>query len=376
MAIRVLQIVAEPAGGIRKHVFSIMSNYDTPEFEMAFCFSDKSPDAAFSSEFESITPRLLGYLSFTIHKKPHWTDITNLVALIRYVRANNIDVVHGHGAKAGLYARLLRLFTKVKAIYTPHGGVLHSTFGPAMNKVFFTVEKIIYGLTDGFVFESNYSKSKFETLVKSLARKKTIMNYNGVNGLSIDNKVKDSSNFKIGFFGRLTTEKGADLTLDVFLHLLSVQKNRKGRTYSLHLYGSGELLEKLTDRVEENDLQECVHFHHDCAHVEQEMSSMNCILITSQLESFSYVAAEALMLRIPVVANSVGGLKEVLDNGAGHLVEHCDIRIMAKTIENLSIDEKAYLTTVERGYMRYKENFTESRMVERLEEFYKTVLNA
>ena len=41
-----------------------------------------------------------------------------------------VDVLHGHGAKGGAYARLAgrrlkRKGMKVKAIYTPHGGSLH-----------------------------------------------------------------------------------------------------------------------------------------------------------------------------------------------------------------------------------------------------------
>ena len=51
-------------------------------------------------------------------------------------RKLGVDVLHGHGAKGGAYARLAarklkRKGSRVKAIYTPHGGSLHySRIGP------------------------------------------------------------------------------------------------------------------------------------------------------------------------------------------------------------------------------------------------------
>ena len=38
------------------------------------------------------------------------------------------DVMHGHGAKGGAYARLARARNAIR-VYTPHGGSLHYRWG-------------------------------------------------------------------------------------------------------------------------------------------------------------------------------------------------------------------------------------------------------
>ena len=69
-------------------------------------------------------------------------------------RKLEVDVLHGHGAKGGAYARLAgrklkRKGKKVKAVYTPHGGSLHYSPSRPMGRLYIMAERMLVPLTDG-----------------------------------------------------------------------------------------------------------------------------------------------------------------------------------------------------------------------------------
>jgi len=43
------------------------------------------------------------------------------VKLISFITGNGINIVHSHGKGAGIYSRLLYLFTNIKVVHTFHG---------------------------------------------------------------------------------------------------------------------------------------------------------------------------------------------------------------------------------------------------------------
>ena len=53
------------------------------------------------------------------------------------------DVLHGHGAKGGAYARLARATAAPSRVYTPHGGSLHYRWGSPAGLVYLTAENVL-----------------------------------------------------------------------------------------------------------------------------------------------------------------------------------------------------------------------------------------
>src|SRR3954449_2888238 len=78
---------------------------------------------------EDLSPLLaLGLTRVKMHRNPHWTDLSALLALDRACRDLQPDVLHGHGSKGGVYARLARsraLAPSFIRVYTPHGGTFN-----------------------------------------------------------------------------------------------------------------------------------------------------------------------------------------------------------------------------------------------------------
>lgn len=367
--IKVLQIVGEPVGGIRKHVHSILFNLDKTQFDQFYTYSINDKDISFKKDMKILSNIIVDNLEINVVKKPQITDIKNIIKIIKFIKKYNIDIVHGHGAKGGMYARIATLFTNVKSVYTPHGGVLHNAFNRLLTYLYISVEKLLKYLTDIVVVESNYSKIKYIEKIGDIGSR-LILNYNGISINQEENVLipdvlflKKAEYINLAIFARLHKMKGQDIAIKSLEYLPS--------NYILHLFGNGEEMNPLHQLVKELDLQSRVYFHGDTNNTELIMNYIDIVLIPSTFESFSYVAAEALMMKRLVIANSVGGLKEVLAQESGILIENMDEFKLSKCLLNLNNKYKDLL--IENGYNRYLQFFQENKMISNLESIYKSL---
>jgi hypothetical protein len=82
------------------------------------------------------------------------------------------DVVHGHGSKGGVLARVSRLAGSAPhaaRAYTPHGGSFNYRPGAA-HRLYMTVEGLLAPLTDAFLFESGFIERRFDAEVGAATR--------------------------------------------------------------------------------------------------------------------------------------------------------------------------------------------------------------
>lgn len=376
--IHVLNIVGEPVGGIRRHVHSIMRRLDPHHFDISYSYSTVSTDEVFSAEFDFLRPRLKAALPLVIKKKPSVQDVTNLLTLLRFVRSQRVSVVHGHGAKGGAYARLLKMFSGVAAVYTPHGGVLHDAFSAAEKFFYRGVERQLMRFTDMLVFESHYSKNAYWEKI-GYPSCPVIVNYNGVarDSIRLTGTIPSQlteerrAGFHVGIFARLHPMKGQSIAIEA-VHALQSDMGfcSTGTVVYLHLFGSGPSEFSLRSFVAAKRLEGQVIFHGDVNNPEEIMSYLDAVLIPSRFESFSYVAAEALMVGVPVIAASIGGLQEVLADGAGLLVEGANPAGFALALKALAADADLRNRLVVKGHSRYLEHFQEERMITNLAGLY------
>lgn len=368
----ILQIVGDPVGGIRRHIHSIIDGMSDQGIQSFYVYSSIKTDKTFQNEMKYFEDKLAGTLPLSISKKPSFRDILNIFKLIIFVRKNSIHIVHGHGAKGGLYARVLKLFCNINTVYTPHGGVLHQAFSPLLDKLYVTIERMMIPLTDTLVFESCYSRDRYLEKIGT-PKCEIVVNYNGVslekiNLTGIIPQVlspKKINTIHFGLFARLHSMKGQSLAIEAFSMI--------PQNYFLHLFGEGDEYDFLMSKVVKFSLQERVFFHGEVNNSEEIMSFLDGVLIPSTFESFSYVAAEALMMGIPVIASNVGGLQEVLAEESGILVDELSAFAFADTILKLFSDTISMRLQIQNGKQRYRKYFNENLMVDTIAMIYKNL---
>ena len=96
-----------------------------------------------------------------------WRTVATITKLAAKL---GVDVLHGHGAKGGAYARLAarklkRKGMKVKVVYTPHGGSPHDSPTTLMGRLYVGAERRLAPFTDGFIFESVFAATRYAELV-------------------------------------------------------------------------------------------------------------------------------------------------------------------------------------------------------------------
>lgn len=175
----------------------------------------------------------------------------------------------------------------------------------------------------------------------------------------------------VGIVGRLHPLKGHDLFLDAAFIL-----NQRRPDVHFAIIGDGQLKEQLKEKVRKLGMTHKVSFvgfSHEIARV---YKALDCLALCSSSEGLGMVLLEAQSAGIPVVAKAVGGVREVLENGGGILIDSDKA-----TPENMaSAFEEALRPSVAkmlRSQMKANlERFNAVRQITNLEDMYEDLCNS
>ncbi|UCF09104.1 MAG: glycosyltransferase family 4 protein [Thermoplasmata archaeon] len=105
-------------------------------------------------------------------------------------------------------------------------------------------------------------------------------------------------------------------------------------------------------------------------------SACDVFVLPSEYEAFGIVLLEAMACEKPCVATNVGGVPEVVEGGkTGLLVDYGNPDKLAEAIAGLLGDEKKSKSMGRAGRERVRERFTWPKVVGRLEEVYRSVVD-
>ena len=304
--LKVLQLITMPVGGIRKHVETILLDDSKENIKYFFIYSNIASDAQFKKNKSLIDKNTEALLALPIHKVPLPTDVYNIAKIILFVKKYKIDLIHCHGAKAGVLGRVVGRLTGTKTFYTPHGGSLHANRSILMNRFYLFLERVMVKWTTFFVFESEFSRQAFETKVAKIKNK--IVNYNGIRCVDYIKQRKFTQ--KVGFIGELRIEKGPD----IFVETIEKYNRLFEKKIEGHIFGSGPLQDNLKAK---NSL---ITFHGNIPSVTENLKNMDILLVPSRFESLGYVILEALNSGVIVICSGTGGTSEIILDGYNGLI--------------------------------------------------------
>lgn len=118
--------------------------------------------------------------------------------------------------------------------------------------------------------------------------------------------------FRIGFFGRLTSVK----RVDVILEAAALLEQKAAGQFGFYIFGEGPLRSELEERARGLKLDESVHFMGFVSEPAAWLANMNALLITSDHEGLPLIVLEAMGLGVPVISHAVGAIPDVLGGGA------------------------------------------------------------
>jgi glycosyltransferase involved in cell wall biosynthesis len=252
------------------------------------------------------------------------------IAAMRYVKGRIVkadpDVVHGHGAKGAAYARLSAPRHRAIRAYTPHGGSLLYRPGTLGSRFYVSLEWIMRGRTDLFLFESAYGLALYKQKVGEPGGVVRVV-HNGIGPADFEliNPAPDATD--IVFIGELRSVKGVDVLLDAIGAL-----HAKGLRLGAAIVGDGPDRLSLQQHAKRLGLDQHVRFYGPMP-ARQAFALGRLMVVPSRAESLPYIVLEAIAAGIPLITTNVGGVPEIFGPMAGRLIPSEDAGALAQAIE-------------------------------------------
>jgi glycosyltransferase involved in cell wall biosynthesis len=181
---------------------------------------------------------------------------------------------------------------------------------------------------------------------------------------------------RIGLVGRISAWKGQHVFLQSARIVHACFPEARFQIIGGALFNEKEYEQSLYQMVEELGLQSCVEFTGFRNDVPALMAELDILVHASITgEPFGQVVIEGMMTGIPVVATRGGGIPEIVEEGrTGMLVPMGDAQAMASAICSLLNDKQRAAAMGLRGYQRARDHFDIALTARRVEAVYERLL--
>jgi len=308
-------------GGAQRYVYDLATALSKEEFEVGVAFGQPGLLAKKLEEAQ-ITTYPIASLQRDVSVI---ADVKSFFELLRLFRAQNFAVVHLNSSKAaGVGALAARLAGVQKIIFTAHGWPFWEQRNPVSRSLIYLFSWLTALLSHKVIVVSDYDLSVAKRM--PFVGHKTTRIYNGIDlKSSLGEAAVVRHSFPAG--ARITGTIG-ELTKNKNQIALIEQAANDSEMY-VAIVGEGEDRLYLNKKIEEHGLQARVKLFGFMPAYEV-LRGFDVFALPSLKEGLPYVLLEAKAAGLPIVANRVGGVGEILD--AKDMSEFSLGRMVEKTI--------------------------------------------
>jgi glycosyltransferase involved in cell wall biosynthesis len=312
--LRILHVLRSPVGGLFRHVTDLVRGQSARGHMIGLICDDRTGGDGAVRVLQDLSPHLsLGLSRLPMARGVSLGDVSAIQHVRSFVSQTGADVVHGHGAKGGAYARLAVAAGGPLRVYTPHGGSLLFSQDSTSGRVYLALEKILRWRTDLFVFESAFIERQFgEKIGSPGTMSRTIPN--GVGADEFVEVIPSADATDILYIGELRTLKGVDVLLDAMASL-----RNDGVALTATIVGAGGTSDDLRRQAEQSGLAASVRFRPPTP-ARQAFAYGRVMVVPSRAESFPYIVLEAAAAGKPLIATNVGGIPDIFGPFADRLI--------------------------------------------------------
>ncbi|KQQ74272.1 glycosyl transferase [Rhizobium sp. Leaf321] len=310
--LRILHCFRSPVGGIFRHVRDLVEEHRAAGHEVGILCDSSTGGEHEDRLFDTIRPQLsLGLTRIPMRRSIAPSDLAALYRSYKHIKSLRPDILHGHGAKGGVLARLIGSALRVNRycvarLYSPHGGSLHFDRSSLSGKVVLQLERFQERFGDALVFVCDYERRTYEEKVgKPLKTARVI--YNGIGEAEFEPVPAVISAVDFLYIGMLRDLKGPDVFIDAFART----ERAVGRPLSALMVGDGPDRERYEAMISERGLGRRLTMM-PAMPARKAFALTNFVVVPSRAEAMPYIVLEALAAGKPVIASRVGGIPEVL----------------------------------------------------------------
>lgn len=286
------------------------------------------------------------------------------------VRERKVDLVHSHGYRADVLARAVVLGRRLPLVSTVHG----YTGGSPKNRLYERIQRRVLRTFDAAIA---VSRPLAELLRRSGVpdfRVHLVPNaYRGLYPPAARAEARrrlgiPAKSVAIGWVGRLTPEKGADVALRALALLGRPQ-------WLLIVVGDGPERDSLEILARSLGIAQQIRWAGSVPQAGALTAAFDLFLLSSRTEGTPMVALEAMTAGVPIVATAVGGVPDLLGEDCGILVPPGDPAALAGGLAAAHDDPAESARRAARAREKLGTDWSAGRWLERHEALYQRLVS-
>lgn len=368
--LRILQVLRAPLGGLFRHVNDLTRELSARGHAVGLVVDSLVADGLTRDRLDALkSATALGIHHFPMPRVFGPGDLTTPLAVRALADRLGTEVMHGHGAKGGVCARLARIGRKDRvAVYTTHGGVLNYRPGSIQSRVFLGLERRLLPFTDAVVFESDFARRTFTARIGAPRCAGPVI-HNGLLPSEFEPIARRPDAADFVFIGEFRSAKG----VDILMRALAPVKTRDGRPATLVAAGDGPMMDEIRQLVATLGLSHRVKLL-GVAPARPTLAMARCMVVPSLAESLPYVVLEGAAAGLPVISTDVGGIAELFGSLSDQLIPPRDETALRQAMQTY-LDSPEPAEARARAHLDYiRPRFSVDAMTDGIETLYHQVL--
>ncbi|SIS10380.1 glycosyltransferase family 4 protein [Natronorubrum thiooxidans] len=353
-------------GGAEAKTIATVQGLEGYEFTVGYG-AEADPDQVAALEQDGIRTQRFR----TIRHYNPVTTVPAVLAVARYLRKHEFDLVHTHSTEAGIIGRFAAALAGTPAVvHTVHGVPFADDRNDLLERFILACERAAAPRTDRIVTNADAIADDYlRRGIGQLEQYTTV--YSGIDleqFRDVEPAVDiDGDGVRILMVGRLADGKGFDVLLEALEQL-------PAEAVSVYLVGDGPQRAFLEREIARRGFEETVSLLGYRSDVPAIMAACDVFVLPSYREGTPRVITEAMASGLPVVATDIAGIPEqVADGDSGYLIQPGDETALASRLEELIASRERRQAFGAAGRERVT-RFSDEQMLADLEAVYQELL--
>ncbi len=376
---RVLFIITKSVwGGAQRYVYDLATSLPKDKFSVSVALGGTGP-LADKLNAEGIRTIAIPHLERDVNIRK---ELFSFFSIWKIIRNEKPDIVHLNSSKVGGLGALATYFVtpRPQTIFTVHGWAFNENRNFIPKSAIFFLQWLTAFFSDKIIIISRHDYRQ-AIQMPLIPNEKFILiplgipseNLNFLNKEEVKNELlkivgleQNNDTIILGTIAELTPNKGLAYLIDS-LHAI------RHTPYAIKtiIIGNGEEKEKLEDQIKSLGLENNVFLAGFIDNAFQYIKAFDIFVLPSIKEGLPYTLIEAMHAGVAIVASSVGGIPDLIENEkSGYLAPTKNPEALAKAIIKLMENENLRNQFGERSKEIVSQKFSFEEMLGRTIDLY------
>ena len=313
-----------------------------------------------------LEPFIDNKVGFIILNKKSLLDIKAIYRLIKFVKKNNIKIIHAH-ATSFLMAVIVKFFTNIKVVWHDHNGFRDKGF--KKHNLIIKISSIFFNAV--FCVNKSLKNWSKENLYVSSSNIVYLENFPEIYVFNKELNLNGNKNNRIVCLANLRWQKDHLTLFEAFKEILKSYPN-----WHLLLVGQDKndsYSNLLKTFIETNNLENSIHILGSRSDTADILINSTIGVLSSKSEGLPVALLEYGLAKLPVVCTNVGECEEVLENGKyGKLVPPQNSKLLTNAFLELIENQDKREGFANSFYNHILKNYSKNSVIKKVVNIYKS----